>query len=163
MIRRCTIGHIAPTFRFDALFPTVKKSRSRPAHAVILTHSRHRKTRLIGTKGQTIRSIQGNTRAKIYIPGKDSVNDKVVIVGTPPQVAAASSQVEKALARATEVQIGRFEGGTDAYDDGPIYQPVSYASFYFSLKCWSWLEKHQFFHPFCSYIRSDIRVRVSNL
>ena len=52
---------------------------------------------IVGPKGQTIKSIQGDTRAKIYTPKPGSANQNVVIVGTKLQVSKAFRQVQRIL------------------------------------------------------------------
>ena len=52
---------------------------------------------LVGPKGQTIKSIQGDTQAKIYTPKSGSPNQHVVIVGAKANVARALKQVQRVL------------------------------------------------------------------
>ena len=57
---------------------------------------------LIGPKGQTIKSIQGNSKAKVNIPDRGSApagetDVKVSIVGTPDAVAQAEKEISRLL------------------------------------------------------------------
>jgi rRNA processing protein Krr1/Pno1 len=52
--------------------------------------------KLIGPRGQTIKSIQGNTGTKINTPDAGS-NSPVSIVGTPEGIAAAKRAIDKLL------------------------------------------------------------------
>lgn len=52
---------------------------------------------LVGPRGQTIKSIQGDTQAKVYTPKSGSANQNVVLVGTKPQVIKALKQVQRVL------------------------------------------------------------------
>ena len=57
---------------------------------------------LIGAKGQTIKSIQGNSKAKVNIPDRGSgpageADVKVSIVGTPEAVAQAEKEISRLL------------------------------------------------------------------
>lgn len=72
---------------------------------------------LIGHRGATIKSIQGDTRCKIHTPKPQSVNQKVVVVGAPSDVARAQKQIERALERAAENREARFNERFDDYDD----------------------------------------------
>ena len=50
---------------------------------------------LVGPRGQTIKSIQGDTQAKIYTPKSGSANQDVVIVGSKASVQKAFKQVQR--------------------------------------------------------------------
>jgi rRNA processing protein Krr1/Pno1 len=79
---------------------------------------------IIGHRGQTIKSIQGNTKAKIYIPNKDSSFQKVLIVGRPDQVAAAQQQVAKAIDKGVEQASANDAAANDDWgDDYDNYDP----------------------------------------
>jgi len=57
---------------------------------------------LIGTKGQTIKSIQGNSKARIKIPERDSSSAPgqhamIAVIGTPEQVAQAEKEIGRLL------------------------------------------------------------------
>jgi hypothetical protein len=52
---------------------------------------------LVGPRGQTIKSIQGDTKAKVYTPNSASANQNVVLVGTKAQVVKALAQVQRVL------------------------------------------------------------------
>jgi len=54
--------------------------------------------KLIGPRGQTVKSIQGDTKTTIHTPSRDSINQKVVIVGKQANVAAAQARITKLLA-----------------------------------------------------------------
>jgi len=50
---------------------------------------------LVGPRGQTIKSIQGDTKAKIFTPKSGSANKNVVIVGSKASVQKALKQVQR--------------------------------------------------------------------
>ena len=52
---------------------------------------------LIGPKGQTIKSIQGDTKARINLPEKGGKSTLVSVCGEPAAVAKAQKQIEKLL------------------------------------------------------------------
>jgi rRNA processing protein Krr1/Pno1 len=52
---------------------------------------------LIGPNGQTIKSIQGDTKTRINIPDKTSASQYVSVVGLPAGVSAAERQILKLL------------------------------------------------------------------
>lgn len=52
---------------------------------------------LLGAKGQTIKSIQGQTKARINLPEKGSKAASISIVGTPAAVAAAEKDINRLL------------------------------------------------------------------
>ena len=52
---------------------------------------------LLGKNGQTIKSIQGQTKAKINLPEKGSKATTISIVGTPAAVAAAEKDINRLL------------------------------------------------------------------
>lgn len=73
---------------------------------------------LIGHKGNTIKSIQGETKCKIFIPKSHSVNPNVVIVGMPANVTRAKGLAERAIQRAITNRQERYAASQyDAYDD----------------------------------------------
>jgi rRNA processing protein Krr1/Pno1 len=76
---------------------------------------------LIGHRGSTIKSIQGDTRCKIHTPQPNAVVQKVVVVGTPADVARAKVQIDRALVRASENREARnnerFDDYAEDYED----------------------------------------------
>ena len=85
---------------------------------------------IIGTKGQTMKSIKSNTRAEIHIPRETSLNPNVVVTGSASACAAAKKQISDAIARHAsrqeEFANQRFEEAYgdddyDDYDDEPYY------------------------------------------
>jgi len=52
---------------------------------------------LIGKKGQTIKSIQGDTKARINLPEKNSNSSTISVCGPPEAVAKAEKQINKLL------------------------------------------------------------------
>jgi hypothetical protein len=56
---------------------------------------------IIGFKGQTIKSIQGDTNTKIYTPGKGRKNTNVVVVGAAANVARAVKQIQRNIEKNT--------------------------------------------------------------
>lgn len=69
-------------------------------------------SRFSGPRGSNIRHIQGDSLAKVYVPREWSINRKVVIVGTKPQVAKASRHVQSILQQLAEPT------GRDREEDG---------------------------------------------
>jgi rRNA processing protein Krr1/Pno1 len=69
---------------------------------------------VIGQKGQTIKSIQGNTRCKITIPKPDAENQNVIVAGPADALASAEKQILRALevpvAQETEEDAEVLEG-----------------------------------------------------
>jgi ribosomal protein S3 len=72
---------------------------------------------LIGHRGATIKSIQGDTKCRIHTPKPQSVNPKVVVVGAPADVARAQTQITRALERAVENREVRYNERFDDYDE----------------------------------------------
>lgn len=52
---------------------------------------------LIGPGGQTIKSIKGDTGVSIDIPDPNEVEDRVVLIGTPANIARAKQQIGRLL------------------------------------------------------------------
>jgi polyribonucleotide nucleotidyltransferase len=52
---------------------------------------------LIGPKGQTIKSIQGNTKTRINLPEKTSKSPTVSVCGLPAGVAQAEKEIARLL------------------------------------------------------------------
>lgn len=50
---------------------------------------------IIGPRGQTVKSIQGDTRTKIHTPSARDENDNIVIVGTEAGIAKAQERIKK--------------------------------------------------------------------
>ena len=74
---------------------------------------------LIGAKGQTIKSIQGNSKAKINIPdrgtGPAGESDvRITVVGTPEAVAQAEKEISRLLIPVQVVE----EEAEEEYRDG---------------------------------------------
>ena len=67
--------------------------------------------RIIGTRGANIKSIQGSSKAKVYMPQPDDAVQAVLVVGLPAQVDNAKRQIDKILAAADE------PSAADGYDD----------------------------------------------
>eukprot|EP00041_Stephanoeca_diplocostata_P037473 m.1420253 g.1420253 ORF g.1420253 m.1420253 type:complete len:484 (-) comp25045_c1_seq17:371-1822(-) len=87
------------------------------AHAEMTLEGQQLKD-LIGHKGNTIKSIQGETKTKIFIPKTHSLNPNVVIVGAPANVTRAKGLAERALQRAITNRQERYAASQyDAYDD----------------------------------------------
>ena len=63
---------------------------------------------LIGSKGQTIKSIQGNSKARIRIPERSAAQGQqevqIAVVGTSEQVAQAEKEIKRLLIPATVVE-----------------------------------------------------------
>lgn len=84
---------------------------------------------IIGTKGQTMKSIKSNTGAEVHIPRDTSLNSNVVLTGTPSACAAAKKQLGDAIsrhaARQEEFANARFDeyhdDDYDDYDNEPEY------------------------------------------
>jgi len=54
-------------------------------------------SKLIGVRGQTVKSIQGDTKTKIHTPSRGDINQKVVIVGKQANIALAQARITKLL------------------------------------------------------------------
>lgn len=72
---------------------------------------------LIGHRGMTIKSIQGDTRCKIHTPRPNALVQKVVVVGTPADIARAQKQIDRAIERASENREARYNERFDDYAD----------------------------------------------
>lgn len=53
--------------------------------------------RFCGRAGSNIKHIQGDSKAKVYVPREWSANKRVVVVGTPSQVAVATKHIKSTL------------------------------------------------------------------
>jgi hypothetical protein len=53
--------------------------------------------RFCGRAGSNVRHIQGDSKARVYVPREGSANKAVVVVGTPSQVAVAKKHVVRIL------------------------------------------------------------------
>jgi rRNA processing protein Krr1/Pno1 len=53
--------------------------------------------RFCGRAGSNIRHIQGDSKARVYVPREWSQNKSVVVVGTASQVAVATKHVKRIL------------------------------------------------------------------
>lgn len=86
---------------------------------------RHRFPVIIGPRGQTIKSIQGDTKASIKIPDVMDDNQNVRVIGSQAAVARAVKQVQKALERYDEEQAGgkapQRHQAEDEEEDEPYY------------------------------------------
>ena len=54
--------------------------------------------RFCGRAGANVRHIQGDSKARVYVPREESENKNVVVVGEPAQVAKAKKHITKILA-----------------------------------------------------------------
>mmetsp|Transcript_3705 Transcript_3705/g.9277 ORF Transcript_3705/g.9277 Transcript_3705/m.9277 type:complete len:447 (+) Transcript_3705:86-1426(+) len=70
---------------------------------------------LIGHRGSTIKSIQGDTKTTIHTPRAHSLNPKVVVVGSAADVARARTQIDRALERAVANREARANERFDDY------------------------------------------------
>ena len=70
---------------------------------------------LVGPRGQTIKSIQGDTQAKIFTPKSGSANRNVVIVGSKVNVDRALKQVQRVLG--TDLKTLTTKAAPPALDD----------------------------------------------
>ena len=76
---------------------------------------------IIGSKGATMKSIKGNSKADINIPRESSINPNVVLTGTMGAIASAKMQIENAIAKDDARQeqwengYGQDEWGDDGY------------------------------------------------
>lgn len=71
--------------------------------------------RLIGPSGQTIKSIQGNTKCKINIP--DNQEDFVIVVGPAEMVGMAEKQIHRLVEKIETPVVDVYEAGFEPETD----------------------------------------------
>eukprot|EP00941_MAST-03F_sp_MAST-3F-sp1_P000040 g40.t1 len=64
---------------------------------------------VIGERGQTIKSIEGDTKCKIHIPGKLDAHQNILIVGPAEKVEIAAKRVNKIVERGFEYRNRHYE------------------------------------------------------
>jgi len=72
---------------------------------------------IIGVRGNTIKSIQADTKCSVNIPRAHNKNQNVVLVGTAANIARAKTQVERAIERFAEQTQRSYDDQDDGWDD----------------------------------------------